>query len=330
MGKLRYNKLNILIVLLMTGLLFFTFIDEIKAAGSNDAIQRILLQTPPTVGALPVIWMKESGVLADEVEIDIRISPDHQRALSLISQNEIDMMITGVNVGAKAFNKGIDIRLVNTNIWGIDYLLTSGFKAEDWSDLTGKTLSLPLMGGPLDFLARYFLLKNDVDLERIEFVYMPSNNGAMAFQLGKVDSIVLPEPMVTITLKNYEEAYLSLDIQEEWAKLHNGEDRIPFVGLFVNGDFLEDNYQLVKRFNEYYKKGVKWVHENPEKAAELGAEYFGQPALIIQASFDRINLNLYPVGEAYQLIEIYFNEIMEIYPEMIGGKLPNELFYFQE
>lgn len=312
-------------IVFMTVLMVFTFTSEFKAAESLE----IVVQTPPTVGALPLIWMKEGNILGEEVEIDIRISPDHQRALSLISQNEIDMMLTGVNVGAKAFNRGIDIRLLNTNIWGIDYLLSSGFKAEAWSDLTGKTLSLPLMGGPLDFLARYFLLENGVDLDSVEFVYMPSNNGARTFQLGKVDSIILPEPMVTITLKNYEDAYLSFDIQKEWAKLHNGEDRIPFVGLFVSGNFAEENYQLLEKINEYYQNGIDWVHDNPQKAAELAAEYFGQPAPIIQASFERINLNYYSPGETYQLIELYFNEIMEIYPEMIGGKLPNELFYFQ-
>lgn len=327
MQSLYYGMRNKLFLVFTTVLLVFSFTGGLSAA---DSPQKIIVQTPPTAGALPLIWMKENGIMADEIEIEIIISPDHQRAISLISQNEVDMILTGVNVGARAFNKGINIRLVNTNIWGIDYLLTSGFRAESWSDLKGKTLSLPLMGGPLDFLARYFLLENGVDPDSVEFVYMPSNNGAMAFQMGQLDAIILPEPMVTITLANYEDAYLSFDIQEEWAKIHNGENRIPFVGLFASWDFAEKNSRLLKKINEYYQKGIEWVHANPEEAAGLAAEYFRQPAPVIQASFQRINLNYYPAGEAYQLIELYFNEIMKIYPEMIGGSLPDELFYFQD
>jgi NitT/TauT family transport system substrate-binding protein len=314
--KLPQFVLAVLLVLVATGL----------TAGAG--IETIVVQTPPTVGALPLLWMQEQGILAEQVQLDIRVSPDHQRGLALIAQKDIEMLVTGVNVGAKAYNKGIDLSLVNTNTWGIDYLLTNGFTAERWADLAGKSLSLPLMGGPLDFLARYLLLENGVDPAQVDFVYAPSNHGARAFQLGQVDAIVLPEPMVTITLNSYERAVLSLDLQEEWAKLHDGDDRISFVGLFVRGDFAEDNRELVETLNSYYRQGIEWVKANPSEAAFLAEQYFGQPAAVVETSFTRINLNLYPDHEEQELIARYFAAIMELYPEMIGGKLPDEQFYF--
>jgi len=325
----KNNKKKIMYTAILTGLLLLVISGTLWASDRIEVgKEEIIIQTPPTVGALPILWMIENDILADQAVIDINISPNHQKAISLIAQGEIDMMVTGVNVGAKVFNRGIDVRLLNTNIWAIDYLLTEGFKADSWDDLKGKTLSLPLKGGPLDFLARYFLMENGVELDELELVYRPLGSGAKTFQLGRLDSIILPEPLVTITLKNTENAFLSLDLQKEWAKLHNGDDRIPYVGLFVRGDFAEDNRELVEGFNQYYKQGIDWVHNNPQQAAELAEQYFGMPAGVIKASFNRINLNNYPGGEAFQLIEIYFNEIMKLYPEMIGGKLPNELFYF--
>ena len=322
------NKKSLLILLFFSLLIIVISGTLFAKDHVEQGKEEIAIQSPPTVGALPILWMIENDVLSDRAHIDINISTDHQKAISLIAQNHIEMMVTGVNVGARVFNKGIDLRLVNTNIWAVDYLLTQGFKAEDWKDLKGKTLSLPLKGGPLDFLARYFLRENGVAVEDVNLVYKPLNSGAKTFQLGKLDAIILPEPLVTITLKNNEHAYLSLDLQKEWAKSHNGEDRIPYVGLFVRGDFADDHNELVKSFNQYYQQGIDWVHKNPQKAAQLAEKYFKIPAGIIRASFDRINLNVYSQGEALKLMEIYFDEILTLYPEMIGGKLPDDLFYF--
>ena len=36
--------------------------------------EKIADKSPPTVGALPLLWMKESGVLGDMVEMEITIS----------------------------------------------------------------------------------------------------------------------------------------------------------------------------------------------------------------------------------------------------------------
>ena len=317
MNKKRVTLVGILTVLLLA-------VNPLSALGS--ALPKVTIQSPATVGALPLIWIKESGFLDDQVDLDILVSPDHQRGLALIAQNEIELLVTGVNVGAKAYNKGIDLRLVNVNIWGIDYLLTGGFEARTWSDLEGKTLSLPLQGGPLDFLARYFLLENGADESKVKIVYQASNNGARSFQLGSVDAIILPEPLVTITLKNYADAVLSFDLQAEWAKLHDGDDRIPFVGLFVRGDFATQNSDLIAALEEGYRQGLEWVKANPTEAAVLAGEYFGQPPAIVQVIW-RINLNLYPENETKMLIERYFTEIMRFYPEMIGGQLPDADFY---
>ncbi|HPT82897.1 MAG TPA: ABC transporter substrate-binding protein [Limnochordia bacterium] len=289
---------------------------------------KVRIQGPPAAGLLPLLWLEESGALAEQAELEFFISQDHQRGISLVATGNVDFLVTGVNVGAKAYSKGLDLRLVNTNTWGIDYLLTRGFQAASWLDLEGKSLCLPLQGGPLDFLARYFLQKSGADLDLVDFVYLPSNNGARTFQLGRLDAIILPEPLVTITLNSYPEAVLSLDIQAEWGKVHGGEERIPFVGLFVRGAFAREHPELTALIGEGYRAGAVWVSEHPHEAAALAAKYFGQPAEVVEESLGRIHLQVYPQEEARGLIELFFGEILELYPEMIGGELPDDHFYF--
>lgn len=316
----NHKKIILLFSLLLISSLFLGGI-------VNAAPKEVVIQTPPIPAALPLLRMQAEGEFDNFMDLNIKVSPDHQRAISLISKNEIDFMVTGVNVGAKIYNKGIGVNMVNTNTWAIDYLLTNDFKADEWSDLKGKTLSLPLKGGPLDFLARYLLEQNGVDPEEVNLVYRPLPNGAKYFMSGQVDSIILPEPLVSVSLANSENANLSLDIQKEWGKLHDGDERIPFVGLFVSEKFANEYTGLVDIIAGKYKENVRYYNNNPKEAVKDSAKYFDVPAPVMEKAWSRVNLNIYSDDETKELVNTYFNEILEMYPEMIGGNLPDEEFY---
>jgi len=282
---------------------------------------------PGIVSALPLFLIQEEKLLCKGVDFRVFISPDHQRSLSLLSRNKIQAMVTGVNVGALAFNRGIGIRLLNVNIWAVDYLLTHGFLATKWEDLRGKSLSLPLKGGPLDFVVRYILEKTGTGTEGINIVYIPLPQGANYFQAGKLDAIILPEPLVTITLKKTPQAILSIDIQEEWAKFHGGDKRIPFVGLFVSSEFAEKYPDITARFAHLYFEKAKWVRENIESTSMLAEKYLNIPASIFKESLTRTHFECISSYDARKTVESYLKEILETYPELIGGKLPDEEFY---
>lgn len=290
--------------------------------------KEINIQSPTVPAALPFLWMEEKIDLPNALDLNIKLSSDHKRGISLLAKNDIDFLITGTNVGANAYNRGVDIKLINVNTWGIDYLLTNSFKAESWQDLKNKDLVLPLKGGPLDFLVRYLAEQNGLNPDRdLNLVYRSLPGAAQLFMAGKSDAIVLPEPLVTLTLNNSKNAVLSMDIQKEWAKIHN-DPRIPFVALFASTNFVEEYPQFTKIINAYYKKGVDWVKQNPEAAAELAAKHFSLPAPILKESLNRVELNIYSKQQSRDLTEIYFLEIFKVYPELLGGSLTDEEFYY--
>jgi NitT/TauT family transport system substrate-binding protein len=292
------------------------------------AALEVNVQTPTVPGALPFLWMQEKIELPAALELNVKLSSDHQRGISLLAQNNIDFLITGTNVGANAYNRGVNLKMLNVNIWGIDYLLTNGFKAENWNDLKGRDLAIPLQGGPLDFLARYLAEKNGLDPEKdLNLVYRALPGGAQLFMAEELDAVILPEPLVTVSLAKGKNAVLSMDLQEEWAKIH-GDNRIPFVALFVNGEFSEKNSQFTDIINAYYKQGVDWVNNNPEAAAELASKHFGMPAPVLKQSMNRVNLNIFQDTESRKLTELYFGEMLKMYPELLGGSLPDEEFYY--
>ena len=310
---------------LLTSILILSFV---FMAVLPAAAKEINVQAPAVPAALPFLWMQEEAELPAAVDLNINLSSDHQRGISLLAQNDIDFLITGTNVGANAYNRGVDLKMLNVNTWGIDYLLTNGFKAESWQDLKGKDLAIPLQGGPLDFLARYLAEKNGLDPEEdLNLVYRALPGGAQLFMAGDLDAIILPEPLVTVSLARGENAEMAMDIQKEWAKIH-GDQRIPFVALFANSNFTEEYPQFTDIINGYYKQGVDWVNNNPEAAAELASKHFEMPVPILKQSYSRVNLNIYSDAESRKLTELYFGEMLEMYPDLLGGSLPDEEFYY--
>lgn len=304
-------------------ILFFILLISLPAAAVE-----VNVQSPSVPAAIPFLWMQEKADLPAAVNINLNLASDHQRGISLLAKNDIDFLITGTNIGANAYNRGVQLKMINVNIWGIDYLLTNNFKADNWQDLKGKKLALPIQGGPLDFLARYLALKNGLDPESdLNLVYRSLPGAAQLFMAGELDAIILPEPLVTISLAKSKSVEMSMDIQKEWAQIH-GDQRIPFVALFANDKFIERYPQITDIVNGYYKKGVEWVNNNPKKAAELAANYFEMPAPILKKSYSRVNLNIYSETKSRELIELYFGEILEMYPDLLGGKMPDEEFYY--
>lgn len=292
------------------------------------AAVEIKVQTPSIPAAIPFLWMEAQGDLPEAVDLKLNLSADHQRGISLLAENEIDFLITGSNLGANAYNRGLEIKMINVNTWGIDYLLTNDFKADQWQDLKGKSLVLPLKGGPLDFLTRYLAAENGLDPDQdLKLFYRALPGSAQLFMKGDLDAILLPEPLVTISLAKSKRAVLSLDIQKEWAKIH-GDPRIPFVALFGNSNFIEEYPQFTKIINGYYKKGVEWTNNNQEAAASLATEHFAIPEALLQKSLTRVHLEIYPDQESRKLTELYFGEMLSFFPELLAGTIPDEKFYY--
>ena len=70
------------------------------------------------------------------------------------------------------YNKGLDVRLMNVNTWGVTYFMTTDPAFETWADLAGKTVYIPLQSSPPDALTQYFLNEAGLTVgEDVEIVY---------------------------------------------------------------------------------------------------------------------------------------------------------------
>lgn len=67
------------------------------------AAVELKIQSPTIPAVLPFLWMEDQAELPAGVDLDINLSADHQRGISLLAQNELDFLLTGTNLGANAY-----------------------------------------------------------------------------------------------------------------------------------------------------------------------------------------------------------------------------------
>ena len=128
-----------------------------------------------------------------------------------------------------------------------------------------------------------------------------------------------------------EDAKIVLDLQEEWAKISEGDDSYPQAGLMIKNELIENHPELVKDFLAKYEESIQWVNENPAKAGEYSEELkTGLNAQIVEKAIGRSNLIYKNAEESKEPLEVYYNILFGFSPELIGGKLPDEGFYYKK
>ena len=143
-------------------------------ASSTQAAEPVTISVgvPTAPPALPVLHMMEAGLLGENVTIDLNVWNSPEELLAMVQGGEHDLYAFPLTVVSTLYNKGLDVRLMNVNTWGVTYFMTTDPAFETWADLAGKTVYVPLQSSPPDALTQYFLNEAGLTVgEDVEIVY---------------------------------------------------------------------------------------------------------------------------------------------------------------
>ena len=93
--------------------------------------------------ALPVLHMMEAGLLGRECDYRPECVELPEELLAMVQGGEHDLYAFPLTVVSTLYNKGLDVRLMNVNTWGVTYFMTTDPAFETWADLAGKTVYIP-------------------------------------------------------------------------------------------------------------------------------------------------------------------------------------------
>ncbi len=263
---------------------------------------------------------------------EIRNEPNQVKAM--IMEGTPDFAVVPTTMAALLYNKGQDYILATIPVWGTLYLFGSDTSCHSWENLKGHRISLMAKGNTPDVLFRFLAKANGLDPEN-DFDLDYSFPGhielanAIASELSPLG--VISEPMVSLVEKKNPKVKPLMDLNKEWEK-HFG-DSIPLAqtALLVKKDFLTTHPQLVEEYLKILEVSIDWVNKNPSEAAALIKKHDVLPdSALAVASIPRSNLKFGSIIQEKSGIQEYLKVFYTFNPLIIGGKMPDEEFYYKK
>lgn len=289
------------------------------------------LKGPSSIGMIKMF--EEKPVIGENVETNYQIAQTPDDMVAKLLSNEADIAVLPTNVAAIVYNKGQDYKLAAVSGWGVLYILSIDESIKSWDDIKGKTINIIGRGSNPDVIFRYLSAQNGIN---------PEKDVILDYTLGQVDLAqtmiagksklgILPEPFVTMVLEKNKNAKIILDIQEEWKKAVGKDVPIALTSLVIKGEFAKNYPKAVENFLIEYKKSIDWVNNNKDQAGTLVEKHgVGIQAQIAEAAIPRTNLKFEEAQQAKDAVKNYLKILYDFSPKDIGGKMPDESFYYKK
>lgn len=304
-----------------------------EISGKEDAGKETLIRVgapkaPPT---LAILRMMEEKSLGENISIELDIWDEPSTLVAMVQGKEHDVFAFPLTVVSTLRNKGMDVKLMNVNTWGVTYFLTSDPDFKTWADLKGQTVYVPLQSSPPDALTQFFL--GDAGLkvgEDVTLKYASMTEVAQLLISGEAKYATLIEPQVSKVLMQNDKNRVAFSFEEEWQRVTGTETMLPNAGVGAAGEFLERSPQLAEKFQQEYKKALDWVLEHPQEAGQLAEKHLGLKAQLIRKAIPTMGLHFKSAQDAREELSMFYQLLYDFEPKMIGGKIPDEDLYYEK
>lgn len=262
---------------------------------------------------------------------NFQILKSPEQLMGKIITGEADLAALPTNSAAVLYNKGVAIQLHSIIGWGVMYLVGEDRSIHRWTDLKGKEVFVPAKGTVPDLLFQYISLKNGLNLEtdlKVSYISSPVEL-AQLIMARKVRLAVLPEPWVTETMERSSKLRVLLDLQKEWGKATGENSVYPQSCIVVRKQFATEHPEIVKDFSRELERSIGWLRKNPTQGGVLAEKYVQLSALAVQKGLKRCNLKYSPAYPVQDQVQSFLKKLSGIAPQAVGGRLPDEGFYYR-
>lgn len=303
---------------------------EIKLVEPKEPVNVTIagLKGPTSIGMIKMIDEKALNSDGYNVEYIAESAPD--ALTGKIINGDIQISSVPINLAAVLYNKtGGAVQLMAVNTIGNLYVVGTD-EVASVLDLDGKTVGMSAKGSTPDYAMNYILKQNGLE-GKIELDYtMDHATLAQSVIAGDTKVALLPQPFVTQTTMKNNNVKMLIDLNEAWKDATDGTSL--YTGcIVVNKEFAENNKEFVAEFLKQYEASVKWVLENPTDASVLVEKNEIMPsAAIVEKALPYCGITFKTAQEEKEGLNNFYKILFESNPASVGGKMPDEKFYFAE
>jgi NitT/TauT family transport system substrate-binding protein len=305
---------------------------DAKAAASGGEVHIGILNGPTSVPAAYIID-KMSVINGKTVVFEKYATP--QALLPKMLKGEADIGFMPANIAAKVYNSASGA-VVCAGISGNGnlYLITKDRSIKTLADLAGKTVSVAGQGATPEYLFRWILTQNKIPVGSdtgVKLDYsIPTPDLVAELLSDKIKYAVVPEPFATVAFIKSKDVVRALDFQYEFCAVEGKNATYPLTVMVVRKSFAESDPETVRAFISAFKDSVAWTIGNPQKAGVLVQKYtLGLMAPVVANSIPYSGLVWENADDSRREIERLLSIFLGFSPESVGGKLPDEGFYFK-
>lgn len=286
------------------------------------------LRGPTSMGMIQLF--EEQALNSDSYSVEYIAESAPDALTAKIINNEIQIAAVPTNLASVLYNKTEgEVQFLALNTLGVIHIVGS-LDINELSDLKGQALHISGKGATPDYAVNYMLqslgLSDDIEL----VFYSDHASLAQAVIAGDAEAAVLPQPFVTQVTMQSDHINLLVDLNQEWEKITKGSSVLAMGCLIVNKEFAENNRDFVLDFLREYEESVNWVNSNTNEAGILIAKHGILPnSNLAEAAIPNSAIVYKSAQNSKVEIENFLKILMDYNPSSIGGKLPDENFYFK-
>lgn len=298
-------------------------------ACTPEAVETVHLEIliPNGSPALSQVLFEAERPSIDQVTYEIERVFGPEPLLAAFGSQSHQVIFAPTNVGARLIASGAPYTFAAAINFGNNYIVASQ-PLSSMESLAGKHLIAFGEQATPDIVLRALINASDLtQAQRPSIEYRGSVQEVLAALITNPEAIVLlAEPVLSAALLQLPDLHV-LSLQDEWQRL-KGEEGYPQAGIFIHNDVPR---ALAKAYLEQIEHAVSVTLQNPEAAvqAALTLEY-PFPAPVLTQAIPRSNLRFMWAQEVRGSLETFFTVILEMNPNLIGGALPQDAFYFTE
>ncbi len=300
------------------------------APKEKEPVNVFVLTGPTGIGAVRMWSDADAGKGKEEYHFSAVAAPDE--IVSKLSSGDADIAAISTNLAAKLYQKTSGgIRVLAVNTLGVLHVLAhNGEEIGSLADLKGKTVVTTGQGANPEYIIRYLIEKNGLDPDADLSLSFKAEGGELVnVWATQPDAILIaPQPVATTICMKNEGAKSVLDLSEEWQKV-SPESALMMGCIVVRNEFFDAHPEAVADFLTDYQASVAAANEDPEGTGELCESYGIVPnAKIAAKAIPACNLCYIDGTEMQSGLSGYLTVLFDADPSSIGGKLPDDGFYY--